>query len=69
MSISDTHIAEFQALYKRRFGREISKEDASAKGAQLLRLMSLIYRPMTKAEFEAVQTRRDKLSKQVISDA
>ena len=62
MSISDAHIAEFQALYKKRFGREISKEDASAKSAKLLRLMSLIYRPMTKAEFEAVQMRRKELS-------
>jgi hypothetical protein len=62
MSISDAHIAEFQARYKKRFGREISKEDASAKGAKLLRLMSLIYRPMTQAEFDAVQARRKELS-------
>ena len=62
MSISDVHIAEFQALYQKRFGREISKEDASVKGAKLLRLMSLVYRPMTQAEFEAVQTRRKELS-------
>jgi hypothetical protein len=64
MTLSDAHIAEFQALYQKRFGREISKEDAGVKGAKLLRLMSLVYRPMTQAEFDAVQARRKQLSAQ-----
>lgn len=62
MALSDAHIAAFQALYKKRFGCDITAEDAAIKGAKLLRLMSLIYRPMTQAEFEAVQARRKELS-------
>lgn len=62
MRLSDEHIAHFQALYLKRFGKEISKEEARDKGIKLFRLMTLIYRPMTKAEFEAVQARRKELS-------
>lgn len=62
MTLSDEHVASFQALYAKRFGKEISKEDAREKAAKLLRLMSLVYRPMTKAEFEAIQARRKQLS-------
>lgn len=62
MQLSDEHIARFQELYLKRFGKEISREDAQKKGAKVLRLMALIYRPMTKTEFEAVQVRRKKLS-------
>ncbi|MFZ2556170.1 MAG: hypothetical protein WAZ27_04540 [Minisyncoccia bacterium] len=63
MRLSDEHIARFQALYLKRFGKEISKEEARDKGIKLFRLMTLIYRPMTKGEFEAVQVRRKELSK------
>ena len=61
MVLSDAHIAKFQAVYKSKFGIEISKEDAYEKGVKVLRLMSLVYKPMTKEELAIVQERRQKL--------
>ncbi len=56
--LSDDQIKSFQALYLKNFGKEISREEAYEKGVKLLRLMQLIYRPMTQAEFDLVQERR-----------
>lgn len=50
MVLSDEHIKEFQKLYGEHFGIEISKEDAYENGAKLLRLISLIYRPIDQGE-------------------
>ncbi len=63
MRPSNEDIATFQILYKKRFGKEIKKEEALASGTKLLRLMSLIYRPMTQAQFDAVQMRQKELSR------
>ena len=60
MQLSDKDIASFQALYKKRFGKDIDKKEALEQGTKLVRLMQLIYKPMTQAEFDAVQARRKK---------
>ena len=59
--LSDKHIESFRAIYKAHFGEDIGKEAALEKGAKLLRLMQLTYKPMTKAEFDAVQKKRKEL--------
>jgi len=51
-------VSEFQRIYKNRFGKEISREQALEQGAKLLRLIELIYRPMTETDFEKLQARR-----------
>ena len=56
--LSDEQITKFQALYKNRFGKEISREDAFEQGAKLIRLVELIYKPMTEKEYSALQERR-----------
>ena len=56
--MSDEDIAKFQALYKSEFGMEISKEDAYEKGVKLLRLVSIVYKPMTETEYQKLQERR-----------
>lgn len=61
MQLTDENITEFQMLYQKHFGKDISKEDAYEQGIKLLRLMSLMYRPMTQAEFHAVQARQQEL--------
>ena len=58
MLLLDTDIKKFQELYKARFGVDISKDEALAKGTQLLRLMELVYKPMTKEEYELIHKRR-----------
>ncbi len=56
--ISNEQIKEFQALYKKHFGEEISTEEAYQSGFKLIRLVELIYKPMTEEEFQMVQKRR-----------
>lgn len=57
--LTDEQISKFQALYKNRFGKEIGREEAYEKGAKLIRLIELIYRPMTEEEYALVQKRRE----------
>ena len=45
-------------LYKKHFGKEISQEEAYEKGANLIRLVELIYKPMTEDEYKQVQKRQ-----------
>ncbi len=45
-------------LYQTRFGKDITKEEAAEKEAKLVRLVELIYKPMTKSEFKILQKRR-----------
>lgn len=56
--LSDEQIKKFQTLYKNRFCKKISREEAYEKGAKLIRLVELIYKPMTEKEYEMVQKRR-----------
>ncbi|OGI32681.1 MAG: hypothetical protein A2420_00810 [Candidatus Moranbacteria bacterium RIFOXYC1_FULL_44_13] len=56
--LSKEHIAKFQKLYKKHFGKEISRSEAYDKGIKLLRLIKLIYKPMTIKEYQMLQKRR-----------
>jgi hypothetical protein len=58
MVLSDEDILKFQALYKNELGIEISREDAYERGIKLLRLMSIVYKPMTEKEYEFIQKHR-----------
>lgn len=62
MYLSDEQVTKFQTLYKNRFGRDISREEAYEKGAKLLRLFQLIYHPITETEYELLQQRRNTTS-------
>lgn len=59
MVLSDEDIIKFQTLYKSEFGIEINREDAYEKGIKLLRLMSIVYRPMTESEYATIQKHRE----------
>ena len=50
--LSEKQIAEFRLLYKARFGEVLSDEQATYKAGKLLECLRLIYKPLTKAEFE-----------------
>jgi len=56
--LSDEQITKFQALYKNRFGKEISRKDAYEQGAKLIRLVELIYKPITEKDYRLLQKRR-----------
>ncbi len=44
MVIADEHIAEFQALYKKHFGTDITKAQALEKALRLIRLVEVVSR-------------------------
>ena len=58
MVLSDEDIKKFQALYKNELGKEINQQDAYEKGIKLLRLMSVVYKPMTEKEYKQIQKHR-----------
>jgi len=58
--LSEEQITKFQKLYKNRFGVEISREEAYEKGVKLIRLVELIYKPITKDDYQKLQKRRKK---------
>lgn len=51
MQLSDAQVKEFQALYKKHFGKSISYEQAQADGMRLIRLVSLT-QPRKKMDME-----------------
>lgn len=59
--LSKEQITKFQKLYKNRFGVEISREQAYEKGIKLIRLVELIYKPITKDDYQKLQKRRKKI--------
>jgi hypothetical protein len=56
--LSDEQIRKFQELYQKRFGKQISKEDALEGGLKLVRLVQLVYQPMSVEDYERLQERR-----------
>jgi len=58
MLLTDKQVAKFQAIYKARFGKDISRAEAYDMGAKLVRMMQIIYKPMTKADYAELQERR-----------
>ena len=58
MVLDSEQITKFQTLYKSRFGKEISREEAYEKGIKLMRLVEITYKPMTETEYQQLQERR-----------
>lgn len=58
--LSEERIIKFQALYKKNFGQELTREEAYEKGAKMLRIVQLTYKPITEKEYRDWQTRRNK---------
>jgi len=56
--LSNKQITKYQMIYKKRFGKEISREEAYEQGVKLVRLIKLIYKPLTQSEYEQLQKRR-----------
>jgi hypothetical protein len=60
--LSDEQITKYQTLYKKRYGKEISREKAYEQGVKLIRLIELIYKPITETEYQQLQERRQATS-------
>jgi hypothetical protein len=61
MRLTDEQLSDFKKLYKERFGTELTDEEANEKGLKAVRLMELIYKPMTRKEYECVTERQEQL--------
>lgn len=59
--ISSESLAKFKALYKEHFNEELTDEEALPKAISLLRMMQLIYKPITKEDLDRVIKRREEL--------
>ncbi len=59
--LTDEDIAEFRELYRKRFNKDISYEEAYEGYSRLLILMKAIYKPMTKEGYRKLQERRKEL--------
>jgi urease accessory protein UreF len=56
--LSESQITAYQRLFRNRFGEEISREEANERGTRLMRIVELVYKPMTEAEYQQAQDRR-----------
>jgi hypothetical protein len=59
MQLTNVQIARFQELFKSKFETEISKAEALEQGIKLVRLMELIYKPMTTQDLQKVLERQE----------
>lgn len=57
--LKENQITKFQNIYRNCFGKEISRADALEKGARLIRLMQIVYQPITEQELLEFQKRRE----------
>ncbi len=59
--ISKEHLEKYKQIYKNRFGKELSNQEALEQATKLLRLIEIIYHPMTQEELDMVNRRRQEL--------
>ena len=57
--LSDKQVQNFQNIYRKRFGKKISYQDALERGIKLVRLMQIIYQPITQKEFDNLQKNKN----------
>lgn len=60
MQITDKELDKFCRIYKKRFGRAITREQAREQGSSLLRLMKVVYQPVTQKQVDDLNTRDSK---------
>lgn len=58
MTVSPKALEEYKKIYRKQFGKDISDADALEQATKLLRLMEIIYKPMTKEDFDILEERR-----------
>jgi len=59
--LTDKQLDKFKAPYKAHFGEDLGPEDVYEKATKLVRMMQIVYKPMTKAQHERVKARQKEL--------
>lgn len=57
--ISEKALKEYKAIYKKEYGVDLPDEEALEQATKLLNLMKIIYRPISKDNYEKLQKRRE----------
>ncbi|MFA5232523.1 MAG: hypothetical protein WC410_02560 [Candidatus Paceibacterota bacterium] len=57
--ISEKALKEYKAIYKKEYGVDLSDEEALEQATKLLNLMKIIYKPISKEDYEKLQKRRE----------
>lgn len=60
--VSQEALNEYKKIYRKQFRKDISDADALEQATKLLRLMEVVYKPMTKEEFEQFSKQQTKPS-------
>jgi hypothetical protein len=58
MTISAKALEEYKEIYRKQYGKDISDADALEQAPKLLRLMEIVYKPMTQEDFDILEERR-----------
>jgi len=61
MNISEAQLTSFKVLYKQHFGEELNHKDAYEKALKLVRMMQLVYKPITKEQYQQVIKRQQQM--------
>ncbi|MFA5172927.1 MAG: hypothetical protein WC435_00785 [Candidatus Paceibacterota bacterium] len=56
--ISKKELEKYKAIYRKHYSKEISDQEALEQGIKLIRLIELVYKPITKDEYKKLQKRR-----------
>jgi len=55
--LTNEQVTKFQEIYKDHFGEEISREDALEGGIKLVRMMKMVYTPISEKEYLELRKR------------
>jgi hypothetical protein len=61
MEISPEQLDRFRAIYRAKFGIDLTPQEALEKAIPLLHLMQIVYQPMTEADLARVRARQETL--------
>jgi len=59
--IPKEHLYKFKEFYKKRFNKELTDQEALESGTRLIRLIELIYKPMTQKDYDILQKRKEEI--------
>jgi len=61
MQLTDDQIKKYQILYYERFGVRLGRAEVCEKAESLVRMVELVYKPMTKDELTSIKKRRKEI--------
>lgn len=56
--LTKEQVKSYQALYKQRFGKELDRNEAYRQGVNLIRLIELVYKPISSENYNRLQAIR-----------